>query len=143
MKTRQVFYNFLMAGILFIAVSGCSKGDQEEREPEGEKPTIKNVVIGQGNSKTVRLGEKLLLEADIVAKGKINRVSIVLNTLDAPVPVTISTTLEKDLKDKTEAHLKWETLMNDVPTGKYRLTMTVEAKVGEPGKLISEFTVLP
>ena len=143
MKTKQILYGLMMVGILLVGVFGCSKGDKEEREPEAEKPTIKNLVIGQGNTKTVHLGDKLLTEADIIARGKISRVLISLNTLDAAPPVGISTTLERDLKDKTEAHLKWETLMENVPTGRYRLTMTVEAKVGEAGQVTSEFTVLP
>lgn len=142
-KIKQFFYGFLMAGVLLIGVSGCSKGDKDGREPEVEEPTFHNLVVGQGNSKTVRLGNSLFVEADIIAKGKINRVLIILSSLDAPIPVTISTTLEKDFKDKTEAHLKWDTQMFDVPTGKYRLTITVEAKAGEPGRVTSDFTVLP
>lgn len=144
MKTKQIFYGLLVAGALLVGVTGCSKGDKDEdRKPDVEKPTIKNLVIGQSNSKTVHLGEKLFVEADITAPGKINRVLITLNTLDATVPVTISTTLDKDLKDKTEAHFKWDTLMDDVPTGKYRFVMTIEAQAGETGQIISEFTVLP
>ena len=142
MKAKQIFYGLMMAGTLLVGISGCSKGDKEEREPETQKPTIQNLAVGQGNSKTVNLGDKLLVEADIIAQGKINRVLISLNTLDAAVPVTISTTLEKDLKDKTEAHLKWETMMDDVPTGRYRLNITVEGKIGEAGQATSEFTVM-
>jgi len=89
------------------------------------------------------LGDKLLVEADIKAPGKINRVLILLNSLDAPIPVGISTYLEGDLKDKTAAHLKWETLIDNVATGRYRLTITVEAKAGVPGQVTSELTVLP
>ncbi|MEO6894568.1 MAG: hypothetical protein ABI136_05990 [Ginsengibacter sp.] len=142
MKTKQIFYGVLMAGILFVGLSGCSKGDKEEREPETQKVTINKLVVGQGNSKTVKLGEKIFIEADIIAKGKINRVLISLRSLEASIPVTISTTLDKDLKDKTEAHLKWDTLMDDVPTGKYQLNISVEAQSGEPGQISSEFSVL-
>lgn len=143
MKTKQMFYGLLMAGALLVGVCGCSKGDKKDLEPEVEKPTIGNLVIGQGNSKTVKVGDVLLIEADIIARGKISRVLINVSSLDAPVPVTISSTFEGDLKDKTNAHLKWDTLMSDVPTGRYRLTITVEAKVGEYGRVTSDFTVLP
>ena len=144
MKAKQILYSLLMAGALLVGVYGCSKGDKEEREPEVEKPTIQNLAVGQGNSKTVNVGDKLFIEADIIARGKINRVLISISSLDAAIPVTISTTLERDLKDKTEAHLKWDTVMDDDgATGKYRLTITVEAKAGEPGVITSDFTVLP
>ncbi len=144
MKTKQIFYHLMMAGVLLVAVSGCSKGDKENpREPEIEKPVIRNLVVGQGNSKTVHLGDKLLIEADITAPGKISRVQISINSLDAAIPVGISTTLERDLTDKTAAHLKWESLMEDVPTGKYRFRIVVEAKKGGTGDIASELTVLP
>jgi hypothetical protein len=143
MKAKQILYSLLMAGALLVGVYGCSKGDKEEREPEVEKPTIQNLAVGQGNSKTVIVGDKLFIEADIIARGKINRVLISISSLDAAIPVTISTTLERNLKDKTEAHLKWDTLMDDVPTGRYRLIITVEAKLGETGQITSELSVLP
>ncbi|MEO9003993.1 MAG: hypothetical protein ABI288_04620 [Ginsengibacter sp.] len=142
-KTKQILYCLLMAGVLIVGASGCSKGDREEREPESEKPAIQNLVIGKSNSKTVYLGDKLVVEADIIARGKISRVLISINSLDATPPVGISTALERNLKDKTEAHLSWEALMDDVPTGKYRFTMTVEAKVGETGQITSELNVQP
>lgn len=143
MKTKQIICSLMTAGVLFFAVSGCSKESKEEMEPDTEKPVMRNLVIGAGNSKTVQLGEKLIVEGDIVAKGKISRVLISMNSLDAPIPVGISTTLERDLKDKTEAKLKWETKIDNVATGRYRLTITIEAKAGEPGQVISEVNVLP
>lgn len=143
MKTKQIFYSLMTAGILLFGASGCSKASKEEMEPDIEKPVMSNLVIGAGNSKTVQLGEKLIIEGDIVAKGKISRVLISLNSLDAPIAVGISTTLERDLKDKTEAKLKWETKIENVATGRYRLTITIEAKAGEPGQIMSEVNVLP
>lgn len=141
MKTKQIFYGLLMAGALLVGVSGCSKGDKKDREPEAEKPTIKNLVIGQGNP--IHLGDVFFVEADIIARGKISSVHIVVRTLDAPIPLTISTTLTGDLKDKTEAHLKWNPFMDDVPTGRYRISITVAAQTGESGEVTSDFTILP
>lgn len=143
MKTTRILYSLLLTGAMMFVISGCSKERKEDLKPEVANPTFQNFVIGDGNSKTVKLGENFIVEADIIAPGKISRVQIVAITLEAEIPRTISSNLEGDYVDKTKAHLSWNMSTEDLPTGKYRITITVAAKMGEPGQISADFTIVP
>lgn len=78
MKTKTIMLSLLLsAGVIFTS---CQKDDDDNPSP---KPVINLTEIGEGdthgNDHTAKIGGEMHIEAEIVAEGKIDKISIKLH----------------------------------------------------------------
>jgi len=72
MNLKMKSIGFFLAIAIMAILSSCDK-DDDDVVP---KPTISGLEVGYGDSSTVNVGQDLHIEAEILAEGKIDKITV-------------------------------------------------------------------
>ena len=139
MKTRNIQFVLLLTAIFFGFLSSCKKDNADV--PVATKPEIGTLEIGSGNNKTVKAGEDLHLEGDIVAEALIDKIEIDIHQEGGTFKFAKVYTDEKYVGKKNVIFHEHIDIPSEVPAGQYHFHLTVTDKAGNTTSVESPLTI--
>ncbi len=135
MNTRIKFLTIFSSIAIMAMVSSCSKDDESI-----PKPVISNLEVGLNNSHVAYAGADLHLEAEIVAEGKINKITVEIHQEEGSSnEIVVEYDEFKGLKNTT--FHKHVDIPATTPLGNYHCHITVSDMEGSSTTVEEEIAI--
>ncbi len=132
MKTRTLLIAIAFISNLFIA--SCEKDD------DVAKPIISNLELGIGNSRTAYIGSDLHIQAEIIAEGKIDKITVEIH-LEEGSRDEIEAIYDEFAGLKNTTFHKHVIIPKEIPAGTYHCHITVTDQTGNSTTVEEEISI--
>lgn len=138
MEKSYSFAAALLLGLFTLVFTSCDKD-----KVDTPKPVIKLEEVGAKNSKTVKAGSDLHLEAEIAAEALIAKIEVVISSSkDGKKLVNEVFTKSKYINVKNTTFHEHIDIPETIEAGDYKLSFVVTDKLGQSTTAESDITVL-
>lgn len=139
MNKKIVFCMLFLLSLCPGLFTSCDDDDDDKKKQP--KPTISFKEIGSANSKTVKVGSDLHLDAEIIAEGVIKQIHVDIQQEGGKGKIDKVYTDSKHVGAKSFHFHEHINIPAATPVGKYKLRLTVTDRGGQTSKAEADLKI--